>query len=78
MKLVDTLCQEHGIKFEYCNISEELLNTAGDAFATTTAGGVIPIASIDHKQFAETELQQQIKSLYQQAWTQDKYSINLL
>jgi branched-chain amino acid aminotransferase len=78
MKLVDTLCQEHGIKFEYCNISEELLNTADDAFATTTAGGVIPIASIDHKQFAETELQQQIKSLYQQAWTQDKYSINLL
>jgi branched-chain amino acid aminotransferase len=78
MQLVNTLCQEHSIKFEYCNISEELLNTADDAFATTTAGGVIPIASIDHKQFVETELQQQIQSLYQQAWDQDKYSLNFL
>ena len=78
MQLVNTLCQEHGIKFEYCNISEELLNTADDAFATTTAGGVIPIASVDHKQFVETELQQQIQSLYQQAWNQDKYSLNFL
>jgi branched-chain amino acid aminotransferase len=78
MKLVQTLCEENGIKFQYCDINEELLNSAEDAFVTTTAGGVMPIASIDRKQFAETELQQQINRLYQQAWTQDKYSTNLL
>jgi len=77
MKLINTLCQEHGIDFQYCNINEELLNTADDAFATTSAGGVISIASIDNKQFVETALQQQLKNLYQQAWEQDKYSIRI-
>ena len=77
MKLVNTLCQEHGIDFQYCDIDEELLNTADDAFATTTAGGVISIASIDNKQFVETALQQQLRNLYQQAWEQDRYSTRI-
>ena len=77
MKLVHTLCQEHGIDFQYCDIDEELLNTADDAFATTTAGGVISIASIDNKQFVETALQQQLRNLYQLAWEQDKYSTRI-
>ena len=77
MKLVHTLCQEHGIDFQYCDIDEELLNTADDAFATTTAGGVISIASIDNKQFVETALQQQLRNLYQQAWEQDRYSTRI-
>ena len=77
MKLVNTLCQEHGIDFQYCDIDEELLNTADDAFATTSAGGVISIASIDNKQFVETALQQQLRNLYQLAWEQDKYSTRI-
>ena len=77
MQLVNTLCQEHDIKFEYCDISEELLNTADDAFATTTAGGIISIEFIDKKQFVETALQQKLKNLYQLAWEQDKYSIRI-
>jgi len=77
MKMINTLCQEHGIDFQYCDINEELLNIADDAFATTAAGGVISIASIDNKHFLETALQQQLRNLYQQAWEQDKYSIRI-
>lgn len=77
MKLVNTLCQDYDIDFQYCDIDEELLNTAEDAFATTSAGGIISIASIDDKHFVETALQQQLRNLYQQAWEQDKYSIRI-
>lgn len=77
METVKTLCNEHNIPFEYCNINEETLNAAEDAFATSTAGGIISILSVDDKQFAETTLQQTIKSLYAQAWEQDQYSTRI-
>jgi branched-chain amino acid aminotransferase len=77
MNTVKTLCEEHKINFEYCDITEDLLNSADDMFATSTAGGVISIASVDSKQFVETPLQQKLKILYQQAWEQDRYSTRI-
>jgi len=77
MDLVRLLCKEHNIEFDYCDITEELLNSADDMFATSTAGGVISVTSVDNKQFAETALQEKIKKLYQQAWEQDQYSTRI-
>jgi branched-chain amino acid aminotransferase len=77
MDVIRLLCQEHNIEFAYCDITEELLNSADDMFATSTAGGVISIIAVDNKQFVETALQQKLKNLYQQAWNQDKYSIRI-
>lgn len=78
MNLVHSLCKENDIDFQYCDISEELVNQADDAFVTTTAGGIISVAMIEKKHFVETALQQKIRTLYQQAWTQQKYSVNFL
>ena len=77
MNMVKTLCKDQGIDFEYCDINENLLNEADDMFATTTAGGIVSIASVDNKQFEETDLQRTLKSLYQQAWEQDQYSTRI-
>ena len=77
MDVIHLLCQEHNIEFAYCDITEELLNSADDMFATSTAGGVISIIVVDNKQFVETALQQKLKNLYQQAWNQDQYSTRI-
>jgi branched-chain amino acid aminotransferase len=77
MDVIRLLCQEHNIEFAYCDITEELLNSADDMFATSTAGGVISIITVDNKQFVKTALQEKIKSLYQLAWEQNKYSTRI-
>jgi branched-chain amino acid aminotransferase len=77
MNIIKKLCEEHKIDFKYCDITEDMLSTADDMFATSTAGGIISISSVDNKQFTETNLQQTLKSLYQQAWEQDQYSIRI-
>ena len=77
MDVIRLLCKEHDIEFAYCDITEELLNSADDMFASSTAGGVISIIAVDNKQFVETALQQKLKNLYQQAWSQDKYSTRI-
>jgi len=77
MDVIRLLCQEHNIEFAYCDITEELLNSADDMFATSTAGGIITIIMVDNKQFIETALQQKLKNLYQLAWEQDKHSTRI-
>jgi len=77
METVRLLCEENNIVFKYSNITESVLRQADDAFATTTAGGIIPIAAVDDKQFIKTPLQDTLRSLYAQAWTQDQYSTRI-
>lgn len=77
MSIVETLCKEHNIEFEYCDITEDMLRDADDMFASTTAGGIISISTVDTKNFVETKLQQRIKELYHQAWEQDRYSTRM-
>lgn len=74
INVIKKLCDEHKIEFEFTDISTEMLMSADDMFATTTAGGVISISTVDEKKFIETDLQLKIKQLYNDSWEQDKYS----
>lgn len=77
MNVISKMCKDHGIEFEYTDISTEMLRAADDMFASTTAGGIISVSMVDDKEFRETDLQLKIKQLYNDAWGQDKYSTRL-
>lgn len=78
MRLVKSLCDDHGIAFEYDNITEQDLYDADDMFATSTSGGILSIQSVEHKKFTKSDIQHRIKQLYQLAWNQDQYSTLIL
>ena len=77
MTVIEQLCKENNINFYYSDIDEERLNQADDMFATTTAGGIISISCVDNKIFTASELQNRLKTLYQNSWKQDQYSMEL-
>ena len=77
MQIVQNLCQLNDTGFEYTDITEQLLKSADDVFATTTAGGIIPIACIDDVEFMVSDLQSKIKQWYQQSWMQNRFCIDI-
>lgn len=78
MNVVKSLCEQNNIGFEYTNIDEALMQSAQDMFATSTAGGIIPVASVDTKQFLISSTQKKIQDLYCKAWTDPALSRHLV
>jgi branched-chain amino acid aminotransferase len=46
---VAEICRDEGIPFEVRRVEPEELETADEVFATTTAGGVMPVVAIDSR-----------------------------
>ena len=44
---VQEICEESGIDFELCDLDRGRLEAADEVFASSTAGGVMPVTSID-------------------------------
>ena len=75
MQLIQKLCQEHNIKFQFKNITKNEILTADDVFITSTAGHMIPVTQIDRVQIVTGSLQNHMHSLIKQSFLLDDYSV---
>lgn len=67
-KAVQEICRDEEIRFETRRVEPEELETADEVFATTTAGGVMPIIAIDSRPVASERPGPITRLLQQQYW----------
>lgn len=77
MKVIQELCADNGIVFKFTNISHSELLQADDVFATCTLGGILSIATVDDRNYQESNLQKRLKELYRGAWDIEKFTEKL-
>ncbi len=65
---VKELCAESGVPFELRPVAHAELDGADEAFATTTAGGVMPIVAIDSRPVADGRAGPITRMLQEQYW----------
>ena len=69
---VRELCETESIDFEFCKLSAEELHGANEVFASTTAGGVIPVTHLDHQPIGNGHVGLPTSRLQRLYWAQRK------
>jgi len=79
IETVHKLCERNNITFQYTNIDTTMMDHAQDIFLTTRARGIVSVNRYEDRRFlAPSTLQQKIKILFDQSWSQDEFTIKIL
>jgi branched-chain amino acid aminotransferase len=79
IETVRKLCERNNIPFQYTNIDTTMMDRAQDMFLTTSARGIVSVNRYENQRFlAPSELQQKIKILFDQSWSQDEFTTKIL
>ena len=65
---VEEICRDEGVPFELRRVEPEELATADEVFATTTAGGVMPVVALDSRPVGDGRPGRITRLLREQYW----------
>lgn len=65
MKLIEEVCNNNDIKFNYTGITQEMLESCDDIFLTTTIGNLVTVTKFEGRKINQSKIQKQLVSQLQ-------------
>lgn len=78
MDLVEQICADNGIPFDWTSIHEDLLRNADEMFLASTAGNVIPVTELSGRGFSrvfeDSQVTDRLREIFEGALFNDRYA----